>query len=320
MAWGWSDVQQLVQERARPRRPELAVHPARVLATHARPRPRRLRIDRLNAWAWTASRTRSRSSPVAVPGSAARPRCCSRPKGAAVTVADIAESAAAEVVGRDRGRGRIGARAGGRRRRPGRGRGDGRRHRSRLRRSRHPAQQRGGARPEPRRSGRRDDGPRHVGAGHGGEPHRTDARLPVRDPAHARTGWRVDRQHRVGGRVLRQSLARRVRHVEGRRRRADAIRRDRVRRARASGATRSRRESSSPARRRRRSAGRWAIASAATARVTSSAGSAIPRRSRRAVAYLASDDAAFVTGEILRVDGGFTAHTPTYATDRRADI
>ena len=31
-----------------------------------------------------------------------------------------------------------------------------------------------------------------------------------------------------------------------------------------------------------------------------------------------SDDAAFVTGEILRVDGGFTSHSPTYATDREA--
>ena len=44
-----------------------------------------------------------------------------------------------------------------------------------------------------------------------------------------------------------------------------------------------------------------------------------PEEIAEAVAYLASDGAAFVTGEILRIDGGFTAHDPGYAADRLRD-
>jgi len=41
-----------------------------------------------------------------------------------------------------------------------------------------------------------------------------------------------------------------------------------------------------------------------------------PEEIAHAVAYLASDEAAFVTGEVLRIDGGLTAHSPTHTTER----
>lgn len=44
-----------------------------------------------------------------------------------------------------------------------------------------------------------------------------------------------------------------------------------------------------------------------------------PEEIAHAVAYLASDDAGFVTGEVLRIDGGLTAHSPTHTSNSDAE-
>ena len=75
-----------------------------------------------------------------------------------------------------------------------------------------------------------------------------------------------------------------------------------------------RRASWSTRTRRPRSAARWATGCASTRRATSSGRLGYPEKIAAAVAYLASDDGAFVTGETLRVDGGMTAHSPSHDT------
>ncbi|AOR78834.1 SDR family NAD(P)-dependent oxidoreductase [Novosphingobium resinovorum] len=42
-----------------------------------------------------------------------------------------------------------------------------------------------------------------------------------------------------------------------------------------------------------------------------------PEDVAQAVAWLASDEARYITGQVIRVDGGSTAHLPTYADARR---
>jgi len=43
-----------------------------------------------------------------------------------------------------------------------------------------------------------------------------------------------------------------------------------------------------------------------------------PRDIAHAVAFLASDDAAFINGQVLHVDGGALAHSPYFADTQRA--
>ena len=42
-----------------------------------------------------------------------------------------------------------------------------------------------------------------------------------------------------------------------------------------------------------------------------------PEDVAQAVAWLASDEARYITGQVIRVDGGSTAHLATYADARR---
>ena len=114
MAWGCVRREQLVQERERPRRPELAVHAARVLAAHPAPRPRRLRAAVLTRVMPRSARrapaprpaTPARASPAANRSAPARRTCVAvAPEPPTTTGASTPAARSAA----DRGRHRTGA-------------------------------------------------------------------------------------------------------------------------------------------------------------------------------------------------------------------